>query len=134
LAPELDTLGLALPEDWARAVSQLQARLREIAGHGARSVAAAKARSDMLPRSGLHRLLASAAQLRDDALALLPASVCPYCRLVPALLPDCHSCLGRGYLTASELADVPTALLRTDHPLVRGPDGDAMPYEDALRL
>lgn len=134
LPPEIDTLGLALPEDWARGVSELQARLREVAGHGARSIAAAQTQKKLLPRSGLHRLLASAAQLRNDALALLPASVCPYCRLVPVLLPDCRSCLGRGYLTASELSDVPSALLRTDHPLVRGPSGDAMTYDDALQL
>lgn len=134
LAPEIDSLGLPLPERFACDVSALQARLRELIGLGRRAVAAAEARADVLPRAGLHRLLAGAAQLRSDAAALMPASVCPYCRLLPALQGDCRGCHGRGYLTAAELCDVPSALLRTDHPLVRGPNGDAMPYEQALHL
>ena len=56
-----------------------------------------------------------------------PIAICPGCKLIETLTPECSFCLGVGYVTEAQWPHVPEALRSTEHLVVQtgGPSGNA---------
>ena len=56
-----------------------------------------------------------------------PIAICPGCKLIETLTPECSFCLGAGYVTEAQWPHVPEALQSQEHLVVQtgGPSGNA---------
>ena len=93
-------------------------RVSELLNHATRLVREAKGQIEEidtpLPGTSVQTLCQEADELSRTLSALVPHSVCPYCKNIEELQGDCDGCNSAGWLGGGQLASVPTKLLDPD--------------------
>lgn len=117
--PVISTMGFECEPRWLTQVAEVKKRMQSIVNKleatqreltSLRNKVAEEQLPFHLPRAaGLVTEVQAAAKLARD---LLPVSLCPYCKDLPAVRELCLSCMGTGCATEGAMRDIPKELLR----------------------
>jgi hypothetical protein len=140
--PTIIDIGMPLAAELKHKAAALQARLTaclDAARRIQRELAKVRAESLPVDATALSALESGAALTVQQLERSWPASLCPYCKALPALIDTCGACVGLGVLGRHVLEYVPDKLWdREDQWVMRGSEfirvSDAQPKEaDARR-
>jgi len=116
-APKLRTLGINVPAEIEARAEKEQALIDKMSGLLAELKRTFTAYESLtgVEQLGKRGHVSSALRAAFNEFNLIrgkrPAAVCPYCKLLPELMPTCAACRGSGVICESDLEHVEKALL-----------------------
>jgi ParB-like chromosome segregation protein Spo0J len=133
--PCIDLLGLPVSRETATAnewSADVQAALDEADKHLRLAQAALKKlETCTFPKTPQQQLYAEVHRLADRVRSHRPASICPWCKHVPAVTETCNPCVALGYVSEEVALRAPKECLDAASPVVMR-HGQAVPYADAV--
>lgn len=119
--PTIDTMGMELSDEFVIQLADLTAGLKRAAQFAAQAKGElTKIRNAKLPfnEARFNTITATLEDAGSALGALVPASLCPFCKGVEGVEEQCSGCNKSGYVTKDQLANVPPGFLDLDKPVV----------------
>ena len=130
-SPTVETFGLEVDAGYLVQLRLIQSLL----GRGQDEVDALRRRLSRLEAEGspliptrLQTLFSKMNALKEELFRLRPVSICPACKLIETLTPDCPLCEGCGYVTQEQWERAPEELTHTEQLSVQVGES-YVPYE-----
>lgn len=124
-APPIDTMGYTFEAEYLDKVRKTRRLARELHAKllAVLRVSEALKGEDLgLPKSRVEQIQASVQDAKDMMAALIPSSLCPYCKGHDPYQDTCTACWGLGWVSADKVKDLATSapeLLDLRKPMVR---------------
>lgn len=123
VAPQLNRMGCQLTQQDELGLVTVQLAVDEAASSVRRAGAAIAAllKSESVPahRLELETLRLELTRVARRVISHRPASVCPACKRIRAVMAECATCVGTGYMSARQTPEIDARLLDLENPVVR---------------
>lgn len=131
--PSIITFGLEIDPDFLLAIKTLQEALDITYANLLEAQRRLSRKANLPMQLSTQELKRTWQSVAAETKGERPIAICPGCKLVETLTPECSFCLGAGYVTEAQWPHIPTELRNTEHLVVQtgGPSGNAafVPYD-----